>query len=70
MSIDKKSLISNRVAAKKAIATKPNVSKVASTKLQYNSVKVSHNSIKVTPNSIKLTPSNVRVGPTSVRSIE
>ena len=33
MSIEKKSLISNRIASKKAIATKAGVSQVASTKL-------------------------------------
>jgi predicted XRE-type DNA-binding protein len=33
MSIEKKSLISNRSAAKKALVTKPEVNKVASTKL-------------------------------------
>jgi hypothetical protein len=33
MSIEKKSLISNRTAGKKAIATKPTVSKVAATKV-------------------------------------
>lgn len=33
MSIEKKSLISNRNATKKAIVTKPEVSKVASTRL-------------------------------------
>ena len=33
MSIEKKSLISNRSAAKKALVTKPEVSKVASTKM-------------------------------------
>lgn len=33
MSVEKKSLISNRSAAKKAIATKPEVSKVAATKV-------------------------------------
>jgi hypothetical protein len=32
MSIEKKSLISNRIASKKAIATKANSTKVASTK--------------------------------------
>lgn len=32
MSIEKKSLISNRSAAKKALVTKPEVNKVASTK--------------------------------------
>jgi len=32
MSIDKKSLISNRIANKKAIATKPQGSKIGSTK--------------------------------------
>lgn len=32
MSIEKKSLISNRIASKKAIVTKPGVSKVASPK--------------------------------------
>lgn len=33
MSIEKKSLISNRVASKKAIVTKPEVAKVASARL-------------------------------------
>jgi hypothetical protein len=33
MSIEKKSLISNRSAAKKALVTKPEASKVASTKM-------------------------------------
>jgi hypothetical protein len=51
MSIEKKSLISNRVAAKKALATKPEVSKVASTRVGHT--KVSHT--KVAANKIGLT---------------
>ena len=39
MSIEKKSLISNRTATKKALVTKPEVTKVASTRMAHTAVR-------------------------------
>ena len=52
MSIEKKSLISNRSAAKKALVTKPEVSKVASTKI--SSTRLSHVRIATAPVKTRL----------------
>jgi hypothetical protein len=59
MSIEKKSLISNRSAGKKAIVTKPDVSKVSSTRLAQPKVvlhtpKVAVNMPKIALNTPKI----------------
>jgi len=53
MSIEKKSLISNRIASKKAIVTKPEGSKVASTKTVSHRV-VAAPKVKVGMNKIAI----------------
>jgi len=52
MSIEKKSLISNRSAAKKALVTKPQANKVASTKLV--TARLSKNFVAVAPVKARL----------------
>jgi hypothetical protein len=67
MSIEKKSLISNRIASKKAIVTKPEGSKVASNKtiMARNAaiprVALKPNSVAVKPNAVALKPNAVAV---------
>jgi hypothetical protein len=53
MSIEKKSLISNRSAAKKALVTKPQANKVASTKVSSPRL-VSRTNLAVAPVRTKL----------------
>lgn len=65
MSIEKKSLISNRIAAKKAIVTKPEGSKVASTKLISSSV-TSHTKVIVKPTAVTSAPTKVQVKPNMI----
>jgi len=58
MSIEKKSLISNRVAAKKAIATKASASKVTSTKMK--GAYVSANAVRLSSTSVRMNANKVR----------
>ncbi len=68
MSIEKKSLISNRAVTKKAIVTKPGVTKVASpktaaaTRLRYNAVRGLNSKIGIPNTRI----ANVRVSANAV----
>ena len=68
MAIQKKSLISNRTATKKALVAKneainrPGVSTVAPTRL-----KVEPTRIRVEPTRVRVEPTRVRVDPTRVR---
>jgi hypothetical protein len=79
MSIEKKSLISNRIASKKAIVTKPEGSKVASNKtimarnaaiprvaLKPNSVAVKPNAVSMKPNRLSI--SHTRLAATRLRT--
>ena len=79
MSIEKKSLISNRIASKKAIVTKPEGSKVASNKtimarsaviprvaLKPNAVALKPNAVALKPNAVALKPNAVALKPNAV----
>src|ERR1043166_2022314 len=72
MSIEKKSLISNRIAAKKAIVTKPEGSKVASTKMVSNRVaphtKVAVTSVSSHPTKVSSHPTKVAMKPNPITS--
>ena len=59
MSIEKKSLISNRSAAKKALVTKPEVNKVASTKM--SPAKLSRVKLAISHASTRLAPGRIIV---------
>jgi len=70
MSIERKSLISNRIASKKAIVTKPEGSKVASTKTvshRVASVAKVANRLQIGPTKLVLNPSRVAMPTTKVR---
>ncbi|PYV84342.1 MAG: hypothetical protein DMG93_05090 [Acidobacteria bacterium] len=72
MSIEKKSLISNRIASKKAIVTKPEGSKVASTKMMSSRVlghtkAVSRIAVKAT--SVTSAPNTRLVATTRLKSL-
>jgi hypothetical protein len=58
MSINKKSLISNRIASKKAIVTKPEVTSAEPTKLIGNAPKVTGHMPKVTGHMPKVVVGN------------
>ncbi|HTJ87679.1 MAG TPA: hypothetical protein VL349_10495 [Terriglobales bacterium] len=77
MSIEKKSLISNRIASKKAIVTKPEGSKVASNKtimartaaiprvaLKPNSVALKPNAVAVKANAVSMKPNRLAISHT------
>ena len=77
MSITKKSLISNRIASKKAIVTKPEGSKVASNKtimartaaiprvaLKPNSVALKPNAVAVKANAVSMKPNRLAISHT------
>jgi hypothetical protein len=79
MSIEKKSLISNRIASKKAIVTKPEGSKVASNKtimarsaaiprvaLKPNAVALKPNAVALKPNAVAVKPNAVALKPNAV----
>jgi len=77
MSIEKKSLISNRIASKKAIVTKPEGSKVASNKtimartaaiprvaLKPNSVALKPNAVAMKANAVSMKPNRLAISHT------
>jgi hypothetical protein len=74
MSIEKKSLISNRIASKKAIVTKPEGSKVTSTKAvasrvagytkAMSRVTVKATAVRSAPSKIALKPNPITIGQT------
>ena len=77
MSIEKKSLISNRIESKKAIVTKPEGSKVASNKtimartaaiprvvLKPNSVALKPNAVAVKANAVSMKPNRLAISHT------
>lgn len=66
MSIEKKSLISNRMATKKAIVTKPEVSKVNSTKISKVQASLAHTS-PVTRVTLRTAAPVVRFAATRLR---
>jgi len=65
MSIEKKSLISNRMASKKAIVTKPEVNNVAASKLIAHS-RVSVPKVTVGKTHVSIPKTHVTVGKTHV----
>ena len=68
MSIEKKSLISNRIATKKAIVTKPQVRNVAATRVHAALSRVSPSRILAAPSRIVAAPSRILAAPSRVKT--
>ena len=66
MSIEKKSLISNRIATKKAIATKPTVSEVGSTKLATTKIAMPHTKVAMPHTKVAMAHTRVAMPHTKI----